>query len=166
MAEIDCVIEHAPWAEAGLEALAERACGAALAHLGIDEAAAIVVLGCDDGRIAALNADFRGKPVPTNVLSWPAEDLSPEVPGAAPLSPEADATGALELGDIAIAYETCRREAEAAARTLADHATHLLVHGTLHLLGYDHVEDADAERMEALEVAILHKLDIADPYRG
>jgi probable rRNA maturation factor len=70
-----------------------------------------------------------------------------------------------ELGDIAIAYETCLREADAAGRAMADHTTHLLVHGTLHLLGYDHERGGDATLMEQIEVEILGKLGIADPYR-
>ena len=155
---VETIIEDERWAEAGLEPLAERACAAALDHLGID-GAEISLLACDDTRIAALNADFRGKPVPTNVLSWPSEERGAEVPGGEPLPPED-----LELGDIAIAFETCAREAVAADKPFADHVTHLLVHGTLHLLGYDHIEDKDAGLMEALEVEILGKLGIADPY--
>ena len=157
---VETIIEDERWAEAGLEPLAERACAAALDHLGID-GAEISLLACDDTRIAALNADFRGKPVPTNVLSWPSEERGAEVPGGEPLPPED-----LELGDIAIAFETCAREAAAADKPFADHVTHLLVHGTLHLLGYDHIEDKDAGLMEALEVEILGKLGIADPYGG
>ncbi|MEZ5720367.1 MAG: rRNA maturation RNase YbeY [Paracoccaceae bacterium] len=157
---VETIIEDERWAEAGLEPLAERACAAALDHLGID-GAEISLLACDDTRIAALNADFRGKPAPTNVLSWPSEERGAEVPGGEPLPPED-----LELGDIAIAFETCAREAAAADKPFADHVTHLLVHGTLHLLGYDHIEDKDAGLMEALEVEILGKLGIADPYGG
>jgi len=157
---VETIIEDERWAEAGLEPLAERACAAALDHLGID-GAEISLLACDDTRIAALNADFRGKPVPTNVLSWPSEERGAEAPGGEPLPPED-----LELGDIAIAFETCAREAVAADKPFADHVTHLLVHGTLHLLGYDHIEDKDAGLMEALEVEILGKLGIADPYGG
>ncbi|MFT5744462.1 MAG: putative rRNA maturation factor [Paracoccaceae bacterium] len=70
-----------------------------------------------------------------------------------------------ELGDIAIAFDTCKREAADAGRTMADHCSHLIVHGTLHLLGYDHERDADATLMEGLEIQILGKLGIADPYK-
>lgn len=157
-AGIDVVIEAAPWAEAGLPALAARACGAALAWLG-RPGAEVVVLGCDDARIAALNADFRGKPRATNVLSWPAMDPAPRPPGAVPVLPDAEA-----LGDVAIAWETCRDEAAAQGKALADHGAHLLVHAVLHLAGYDHQTDADAELMEAAERAILVGLGIADPY--
>jgi len=80
----------------------------------------------------------------------------------APAGP--DPTGVIELGDIAIAYDTCAGEAAAAGRPMADHVTHLLVHGTLHLLGFDHERDADATLMEGLEVEILGNMGIADPY--
>ena len=155
---VDLVIEDDRWTAAGLAALAERACGAALEHLGI-VGAHLSLLACDDARIAELNADFRGKPTPTNVLSWPSEERGATAPGGDPLPPRD-----LELGDIAIAWETCAREAEAAGTPFADHVRHLLVHGTLHLLGYDHIDDKDAGLMEALEVEILGKLGIADPY--
>lgn len=157
-AGVDVVIEAAAWQAAGLETLATRACGAALAWLG-RPGVEVVVLGCDDARIAALNADFRGKPRATNVLSWPAHEAAPHPPGAAPQVPEAE-----ELGDIAIAWETCRDEAGAQGKTLADHAAHLLVHATLHLAGYDHQTDPDAALMEAAERAILAGLGIGDPY--
>ena len=138
-----------------------------LAHMGLDaEMCEVSVLGCDDARIAALNAEFREKPTPTNVLSWPAEELAAEEAGAPPAQPEPDFTGEIPLGDIAISYDTCAREAEAADKPMADHVAHLMVHGVLHLLGYDHIRDPDATLMERLEVEILGKLGIEDPYRG
>ncbi|MBU3029281.1 rRNA maturation RNase YbeY [Paracoccus marinaquae] len=154
----DCVIEDDRWETAGLEALALRAVTATLRWHRIG--GEVVVLGCDDARIASLNADFRGKPQPTNVLSWPAVEHVPHDAGTRPDLPDED-----ELGDIAIAYETCEAEARAQGKPVADHVTHLLVHATLHLLGYDHLNDADAELMEATERAILHGLQIADPYQ-
>ncbi|WGW05463.1 rRNA maturation RNase YbeY [Tropicibacter oceani] len=157
----DTIIEDARWDQAGLETLAEQAAQAVLRHLGIaEEDHEIAVLGCDDTRIAALNADFRGKPTPTNVLSWPSEDLSAEIPGENPLPPELP-----ELGDIAIAFQTCEREAQEQGKPFADHVTHLVIHAVLHLLGYDHIRDADATLMEGIEVAILGKLGVPDPYR-
>lgn len=158
MAEIDVVLEDARWG--ALPALAERAGQATLAHLGLD--GEVVVMGCDDARIAALNADFRGKPQPTNVLSWPAQDAAPRAPGDLPqVAPDPDDPA---LGDIAIAFETCTREAAEQGKTFDDHVTHLLVHAILHLAGYDHMNDPDAERMEATERAILATLGISDPY--
>lgn len=155
---VDLIIEDDRWKAVGLEELAARACGTTLERFGID-GAEISLLACDDARIAQLNAEFRGKPQPTNVLSWPSEERGAAEPGGDPHPPRD-----LELGDIAIAYETCAREATAAGKTLADHVSHLLVHGTLHLLGYDHIDDKDAALMEALEVEILGKLGLADPY--
>lgn len=159
---VESLVEARHWADLGIEALAERACAAVLAHLDVAEVAEIAVLACTDARIAELNADFRGKPTATNVLSWPSRERAAEVDGQMPdltLGPDPS------LGDIAIAYETCRREADQAGRDLADHATHLIVHGTLHLLGFDHERDADATLMEGIEVEILGKLGITDPYR-
>ncbi len=162
---LDLNIEDARWEALGLEALAEKAAGAVLLCLGVDDdEVELSVLGCNDARIADLNAEFRGKPTPTNVLSWPAEERGAEIEGEMPEPPEADAFGAIELGDIAIAYETCAREAEAAGKTLEAHATHLLVHGILHLLGFDHERDRDATLMEGLETEILGKMGIEDPY--
>ncbi len=163
---VEVLIEDPRWAEAGLEMLAVRAVTETLQAAGLDPMVCVVsLMGCDDARIAGLNAGFRGKAVPTNVLSWPAEDLSPEAPGAAPLPPEpGTAEDPAELGDIALAYDTCRREAEAAGLTFDHHVLHLIVHGTLHLLGHDHIQDADADLMEAREVAVLASLGVSDPY--
>lgn len=110
---------------------------------------AIRLVGADEGR--ALNRDYRGRDYATNVLSFPAE-LPPGV--ALPL-----------LGDLAICAPVVLREAAEQGKPVRDHFAHLTVHGVLHLLGHDHVEDRDAEAMEALEVRILAGLGIADPYR-
>jgi probable rRNA maturation factor len=104
----------------------------------------------DDSALRALNLSWRGIDKPTNVLSFPA---APGRPGEAPM-----------LGDIALAYETLAREAEDLGVPLADHYRHLLAHGFLHLIGYDHETDAEAERMEALETRILKRLGVGDPY--
>jgi probable rRNA maturation factor len=128
-----------------LEASAEEA-GAGLA-----EAAEVGVLLCDDATIRALNRTWRGIDKPTNVLSFPL---------AAPAALEA----APPLGDIVVAFETAAREADAEGKALSDHATHLIVHGFLHLLGHDHVEPTPAATMEALERRILERLGIPDPY--
>jgi probable rRNA maturation factor len=110
-----------------------------------------LVLG-DDAGMRALNRHWRGQDKPTNVLSFPA--------GAAPAGAPA------LIGDVVLAFETVRREANEQGKPLADHLAHLVVHGVLHLIGYDHEEARAARRMERLEVAILAALGIADPYDG
>ena len=111
---------------------------------------ALSVLLGDDEAIAALNSQFRGKAGPTNVLSFPAGDAYPD--------------GVVMLGDIAVARETVEREAASAGISVADHLSHMIVHGTLHLLGFDHQSDAQAEEMESLEVKVLSGMGIANPY--
>lgn len=159
---VDVIIEDARWANVGLDALADKAATGVFAALGLDADWEICIMACDDARIAELNAEFREKPTATNVLSWPSEERGAEVDGTHPASPEGPDP---ELGDIAIAFETCAREAREAGKSFEDHVTHLLVHGILHLLGYDHIRDQDATLMEALETKILGKMGIADPYR-
>lgn len=163
---VDIVIEDARWEAFGLEARADLAVRAALAELGLPEVGfTLCVMGCDDARIAVLNGDFRGKAAATNVLSWPAVDLAAEISGDLPEPPEPGrADEAESLGDIAIAYETCAAEAAAAGKPMADHVAHLVVHGLLHLLGYDHIRAEDGDLMEATEVRILARLGLSDPY--
>jgi probable rRNA maturation factor len=164
--EIDILFEDPAWEATSLDVLAETACRAALEELGLEpDGFAVSILACDDDRIAALNAEFRGKPTPTNVLSWPAEDRAPELPGAMPDLPEPDPDGPPEeLGDIALALGVLTREADAADKPFDHHLTHLLVHGLLHLLGFDHITDPDAALMEGLETRVLARLGIPDPY--
>ncbi len=158
----DTIIEDARWEALDFGALAEKAARAALAQLEMDaQEREIAVLACDDARIAELNTEFRDKPTPTNVLSWPSEERGAEEDGGVPFPPEGPDT---ELGDIAIAFETCEREATAAGKPMTEHVTHLVVHGVLHLLGYDHIRDKDATLMEGLETAILGKMGFSDPY--
>jgi len=161
------VLEDALWSELPLAKIAETAARATLAHLGHPARGyEIVLLACDDARIAALNADFRGKPTPTNVLSWPEWDLAPAHDGARPHPPPAPDTDDPEpLGNIALARGTCLREATEQQKTAAAHLTHLIVHAVLHLLGYDHIRDKDAALMEETEIAILAQLGVADPYQ-
>jgi probable rRNA maturation factor len=111
---------------------------------------AVTVVVDDDAHIRALNKLWRGFDKPTNVLSFPSPDTQP--------GPE------WTLGDIAISYETAAREAVAEDKSFADHMAHLSVHGFLHLLGYDHESDDDAEEMEGLERDILARIGVADPY--
>jgi probable rRNA maturation factor len=148
--EIDVLFEAGDWsAIKDVESLAMKAAATTLAAEG-QKTAGLSILLSDDVAIRTLNATFRGQDKPTNVLSFPPSSM----PGAS----------ATYLGDIALAYETCAREAEADGKTLRNHLAHLVVHGVLHLLGYDHESDPDAEAMEARERLILASLDIADPY--
>lgn len=119
--------------------------------------AEVSVLLADDAAVRVLNATWRGEDRATNVLSFPA--LDPAVT-AAPRPP----AGAAFLGDIALAVESVRAEAAHQEKPVLDHLSHLLVHGTLHLLGYDHRDDAEAARMERLEREVLAGLGIGDPY--
>ena len=157
---VEIALEEPRWASLRLKKLARRALKAVAAELGIGKHG-ISVLGCGDARIAGLNGQFRGKPAPTNVLSWPADDLAPETDGDVPTRPLAKAM----LGEVAIAWETCEKEAAAQQKLLQDHVIHLMVHATLHLIGYDHVRERDAARMEALETKVLASLGVSDPYR-
>jgi probable rRNA maturation factor len=153
--ELDIMRGPGDWARvAGLDALAMRAVEAAFAVA--PEAPSTPVelslLLSDDAGVQELNRAWRGLDRPTNVLSFP---------GIGAASPD----GMHHLGDVALAFETVAREAEAEGKTIADHVAHLVVHGVLHLLGRDHETDEDAEAMEALETAALASLGIADPYR-
>ncbi len=151
---IDITVEAGEWPpEPELTRLAERTVAAALAAIdaAIAEPAEVSVVFTDDGHIRVLNSQYRQVDAPTNVLSFPAEAQAPGRFG--PL-----------VGDIVLAYETITREAAAGGLTLPDHLTHLMLHGFLHLFGYDHEVDEDAIVMERLETAILARLGIADPY--
>jgi probable rRNA maturation factor len=154
MAEIDVIIEADGWAAIqDAEPLALRAAEAALAGSGaaVLAHAELSILLADDAALRDLNQRWRGLDKPTNVLSFPAAS--------------ADAlSSAAHLGDIAIAWETLAREADADGKTKADHLAHLVVHGVLHLVGFDHEADDEAEAMEACERAILAGLGVADPY--
>ncbi|MDF1791752.1 MAG: rRNA maturation RNase YbeY [Thalassobaculaceae bacterium] len=150
--DLDVSIAAPAWGESvdDIPALAETAVEAALARAGVSGAVEVSVLLTDDAEQRDLNRDHRGKDSSTNVLSFPA--------GFAPPA------GPRPLGDVSLALETVLREAGEQEISVADHLTHLLVHGTLHLLGYDHDDARDAEEMEALEREILAGLGIADPY--
>ncbi len=163
---VEVVLEDPRWEELGLAPLAERAARAGLAAAGLaPQGYEIALLACGDARIATLNARFRGKPVATNVLSWPAHDLAPDAPGATPHPPpDPDGEFPEGLGDIAIAYDTVAAEAATAGIPMADHAFHLVLHGVLHLLGYDHQTASDAALMEGIETRTLVSLGVPDPY--
>ncbi len=137
----------------GIDRLARRAIDASLeaTGTGILDGAEVGVQLADDAQVRALNARWRGVDGATNVLSFPAAGA--DQIAAAPM-----------LGDIVMAFETVEREAAEENKTLADHTAHLVVHGFLHLLGFDHQVAAEADRMEALEATILARLGIANPY--
>jgi probable rRNA maturation factor len=128
--------------------LARRGARAALAGEGATGGVAILLT--DDAAVRALNARFRHRDAATNVLSFPGISQGPTAGG--------------HLGDIALAFGVCAREAAEQGKPLAHHLTHLVIHGVLHLLGYDHQESAEAERMESLERALLKVLGAPDPY--
>ncbi|WP_274630493.1 rRNA maturation RNase YbeY [Arvimicrobium flavum] len=152
--EIDILVEAGGWpAETVLGELAEAATGAVLEELGIAGESELSLMFTDDASIRTLNAEWRGKDKPTNVLSFPA---SPVRKGSKQLPPM--------LGDVILAFETVEREATLEDKPFDHHLSHLLVHGLLHLLGYDHETDEDAEEMEALERRVLARLAIRDPY--
>ncbi|MEZ5777313.1 MAG: rRNA maturation RNase YbeY [Paracoccaceae bacterium] len=163
---VDTLTEDPRWQAFGLADRAEAVARTVMADLALNaDGFEISLLGCADSRIAELNEDFRGKPQPTNVLSWPSEERGSALDGGMPLRPKpGNADIPEELGDIAIAWETCQREAEEQGKPMQDHVIHLLVHGLLHLLGYDHIRDKDAALMEAIEVRILAKMGLANPY--
>ena len=155
MIDIDVSIEAGDWpAEDALLDLSEKAVAAALAELSLGAGGSeLSLLFTDDARIRVLNRDWRGKDKPTNVLSFPASEVAP----GDPLPPM--------LGDIVLARETVFAEAALEEKPFEHHLTHLVVHGFLHLLGYDHEDEEEAGTMEALERRVLARLAIPDPYR-
>lgn len=157
-------IAHAAWlgrvpdARARCRRLAQAAlaAGGAVERLGPAQSGELSLVLGDDVLLRQLNREFRGIDKPTNVLSFAVMDGEPQ-PVARPVVP---------LGDVAIAYETTASEARAQGKTLAEHLSHLVVHGILHLLGYDHLVKAQAKEMESLETAVLARFGLSDPYRG
>ena len=156
--ELETDIED--WPAGGWEALGERAAEAAAAVEGAlaNERLSASLLFTSDAHVHTLNREWRDRDKPTNVLSFPMltrDELLGLAPGGPPVL----------LGDIALAHETCAREAEEKGISLEHHAAHLIVHGLLHLAGHDHVDsDAQAEAMETIEIAALAKMGIPDPY--
>ena len=165
MDTLDILIEAPVWDVDVLTPVAQTAVQGTLQHMGLDaDLCEVALLACDDERIAVLNAEFRDKPTPTNVLSWPAQPLAPAGEGVPPPPAQIGFDGMIELGDIALSYDTCAREARESGKPMDQHLTHLIVHGVLHLMGYDHVLDGDALLMERLEAEILGNLGLDNPY--
>ena len=153
--EIDITIEDARWDALSFDSLVEQAATAVLSRLGLDpDDCELSVLACDDARIAVLNADHRGKPQPTNVLSFPA-DFPNQL---------RDQVETFPLGDIVICAAIVELEAKAQDKELLHHWAHLTVHGLFHLLGYQHDDDMNATEMEKLEINTLERLGISNPY--
>jgi len=158
---IQVTVEAGAWTSrlSGLDELCEATVAAALAAEEPPQRrpAEVSVLLTDDGHIRELNRIWRGQDKATNVLSFPAQDDDlPPPPAGEPVL----------LGDVALAFETVEREALQEGKPLPDHVAHLLVHGVLHLLGYDHEDPAEAVAMERREALILAGLGVPDPYRG
>lgn len=155
--EIAVSSESERWAAdlVGTEALCRRAVSAALAADGPhDERLEVSVVLADDRMVRELNRDNRGIDRPTNVLAFPGDPAEEGIPDGAPRL----------LGDIVLANETIAREASEFGKPFEDRLAHLVVHGTLHLLGYDHQTPADAEAMESIEIYVLAQLGVLDPY--
>ena len=150
---IDIAVASTLWDEQPLAAQTVRDAIAAAAAALATPSGEVSILLTDDAAVSRLNRQWRGIDKPTNVLSFPA--AKPGVQGPPPL-----------LGDVIVAYETLKREAEEEDKPVLHHLAHLAVHGYLHLLGYDHQTDSEADAMEGLERDILARLCIADPYRG
>lgn len=144
--EIDTTFQCGAWDE-GISLLARDAVLKTLNSINFGEKSEISLVFADNDFVQVLNANYRGKDKPTNVLSFPQDE--PEL-----------------LGDVILAYETVKCEADEQNKTFEDHTRHLIVHGTLHLLGYDHIEDEEAEEMEALEIKILADMGIKNPYEN
>jgi probable rRNA maturation factor len=151
--DIDVAVQAGNWPdEAELHRLVEAAATSAFAETGATGRSELSIVFSDDAHVRELNASWRGKDNPTNVLSFPAFPVA----RGGPLPPM--------LGDIVLAAETVSREAALENKPLQDHIVHLVIHGLLHLLGYDHEVDAEAEEMESIERAALARLAIPDPY--
>lgn len=156
MPQIDIAVRAGQWPhEEALAAIVDRAFAAAVlaGNLQFDEDAELSLLFTDDAEMRSINRQWREQDKPTNVLSFPGEDVA-----------EGEPAGEV-LGDIVLAYETVQREADLDGKRFDDHLSHLVVHGIFHLFGYDHMDDAQAGRMEDAERRALAELGIDDPYR-
>ena len=153
------VSEYSGWDVEKLNKIAEKVSEATNTKLRLPKCASVAVLLCNNAKIQRLNKDFRASDKATNILSWPIENLRAASSGQLPnlaINPQ--------LGDLAMAYEVCFSESRLGQIPFRDHLAHLLLHGTLHLLGYDHMEDTDALIMEAIEIEVLAKMCISNPY--
>ena len=144
--ELNLIEQAGDWGELALDY--ESVLGVVLKHAGLEpDGKAVALVLSDDAHIQQLNRDFRGKDKPTNVLSFPSDEPD-------------------EWGDIIVSVDTLRVEAMQQHKTFADHVCHMLVHGMLHLLGYDHEIEEEAQEMEALEITILREVGVENPYEN
>ena len=160
---VEVLIEEEAWVHHGLDRLSLEAFNQVMQYFNYDKRQfEISILGCDDKRIKALNVRFRQKDSTTNVLSWPTRERRSDLKGSIPkhLDPKVD----FFVGDIAISFETCSREAKETGKNFAFHVSHLLIHGMLHLMGFDHENDLDATFMERIEIEILGKMGMDVQY--
>ena len=159
---VDVVIEDARWKTLELKQIANQAFFETLFLLDLHHKSyACCILACDNRQIKHLNNKFRGKNCPTNVLSFPASLENYETKNT--LTP-GEANNFHELGDIAIAFDICKKEATKSKVKFEHHVYHLIIHSVLHLLGFDHEEEENATKMEKIEVQVLAKLGISNPY--
>ena len=148
MIKISVIVAQGSWqSHLGAPRVWSKAVAQVFEAAGLKDRGSCTLMLTNDEAVEKLNLTFRKQNKPTNILSFPGggEDLA-------------------YLGDMAMAFETCQREAALEGKSFKDHATHLLIHGLLHLLGYDHEQEGEAEEMEALEVKLLATMGIGDPY--
>jgi probable rRNA maturation factor len=159
---VDLVMEDARWKTLNLLQITNAAFKETLSQLNLrSENFICCILACSSKKIKGLNAQFRGKNNSTNVLSFPS---TPQIHDVSSMSKFESNIDPFELGDIAIAYEVCKKEADVSNIDFEDHVYHLITHSVLHLLGYDHEEEENAAKMEKIEVQVLAKLGINNPY--
>ena len=159
---VDLIMEDARWKSLNLLQISNNAFRETLLHLNLrPENFFCCILACSNEKIKCLNAKFRGKNNSTNVLSFPSTSKICEVTSGPKFEANVDP---FELGDIAIAYEICKQEAEFSKIDFEHYVYHLIIHSVLHLLGYDHEEEKNAIKMEKIEVQVLAKLGINNPY--
>ena len=159
---VDLIMEDARWKTLNLFSIANAAFKETLTQLNLkSENFICCVLACSSEKIKGLNAQFRGKNNSTNVLSFPSKAENYDKKSSLKFKANADPC---ELGDIAIAYEVCKKEANVSKIKFEDHVYHLIIHSVLHLLGYDHEEEKNAAEMEKIEVQVLANLGISNPY--
>tara|TARA_S200000501_G_scaffold344014_1_gene355420 strand:+ start:285 stop:806 length:522 start_codon:yes stop_codon:yes gene_type:complete len=165
--ELHVLIEERRWLEINLRKILSGVIKSVLSFLNNCESNyEISLLASNDKNISELNKKYRNVRSATNILSWPEYSLKNLLPGKMPktLPVPGNGNSTISLGNLAIAYETCKKEAKINGISLESHMSHILLHGFLHLVGFDHHNDLDAELMEGIEVSLLSSLGIPNPY--